>query len=341
MYIIQKLFKQTLSIKQKERKRILDDISETQTFINKQYVMNRHDFIRVSKNTIYKNFPGISLENERHVKGRIDCVTIKAKNDTIGRSCPISVRQHSKNSIYFVLNFSSQCVTVKCFKCDGYKILDEDTNVLKNIQKDIVISDKSTKKSKTSHVTTLENLDHIQIVQFKHNIMHVDNTSILEFYDANKFVLVAARRDKKCPVFQNWTNRTYEMNEKINMNFNNIAIVCGRESNIFVIDIDVHDGNDSLKYFQQLCTLHNYRYDNMTTCILTPSGGIHLYFIWNEKFSDNSVQVCTEMGKLSIDIRSNNGIVIAPPSKYVNGEYKFLCMKKPQLCPEFLFKLRS
>jgi hypothetical protein len=46
---------------------------------------------------------------------------------------------------------------------------------------------------------------------------------------------------------------------------------------------------------------------------------------------------------IGIDIRSNGGCVIAPPSKYMIEdtirEYKFICMRRPQECPSFIYDL--
>jgi hypothetical protein len=134
------------------------------------------------------------------------------------------------------------------------------------------------------------------------------------------------------------------MNQPIQFRHNNIAILTGKNSNLFVIDIDV--GENGLKYFQQLCSKYNYAYQNETTAILTPSGGVHLYYKYNDKFSGNSVKMRCGDQPISIDIRSNGGCVIAPPSKYKKkngeiGKYQFLCMKTPQICPEFLIETLS
>jgi hypothetical protein len=154
----------------------------------------------------------------------------------------------------------------------------------------------------------------------------------------NFFVQIPARLDRKSPVGQNWNSRTFSMNENINFKYNNVAILCGPESGIFVVDVDVND--NGLLYFQQLCTKHGYRYDTRTTCVLTPSGGIHLYFKYNIHFSGNSVRMRSIDNKpIGIDIRSTGGCVIGPPSHYPNGKYQFLCMKKPQECPDFLYDL--
>ena len=339
MYLCKKLVKQTISIRQKEKKRIFSEIEETTKFVNSNLKLDRHEFIKISKDIIYNNFPGISLENERfYGKRPNESITIKAKIDSIGKSCPISIRQHSKNSIYFVLNPNSKSVIVKCFKCTGFKQLDFNTKLLEDMRPNIVISEKDTKKLKTTKYNKLENLDEIQIVKFDHNVLEVEVDVILEFYDLNFFVQIPARLDRKSPVGQNWNSRTFSMNEKINFKYNNIAILCGPESGIFVIDVDVND--NGLQYFQQLCTKHKYRYDISTTCVLTPSGGIHLYYKYDNHFSANSVRMRTADDRpIGIDIRSTGGCVLGPPSSYPNGNYKFLCMKRPQVVPDFLYDL--
>lgn len=129
------------------------------------------------------------------------------------------------------------------------------------------------------------------------------------------------------------------MNTYINFKYNNIAIVCGLESNLFVLDIDV--ANDGLRWWQQFCSKHSYAYTNSTTCVLTPSGGIHLYYKYNDTFCANSVRMKKADGSLiGIDVRSSNGCVIAPPSSYEGkGKYQFVCMKRPQEIPIFFHEL--
>jgi hypothetical protein len=322
----------------REKKRTFEDIEESNKFINQEISINRHKFLKQAKDIIYKNFPGVTLEQERfYGKKPNDTITLKAKNDCVGRSCPISVRQHSKNSIYFLLQPGTQMIKVKCFKCEGYVELKNNSSIFEDIKKSIVISDKATKKQKTKDFT-LECLDEVTIVKFNHQVVHVDDKLMMDFYDVNSFVYVAAHKHKKSPVFSNWVARTLSDNEYINFKYNNIAIICGEVSGIFVIDVDIQD--DGLKYFQQLCSKHNYRYDQRTTCVETPSGGIHLYYEYNEIFSNNSVKLRSTNGdKVGIDIRSNGGCVISPPSKYEKGVYRFLCIKKPQPCPDFLYIL--
>lgn len=339
MCAARKIFRQTLSIRQSEKKRIFSELEETNKFVNATMKLDRNEFIKLSKATIYQNFPGISLEAERFYGKKLqESITIKAKADSIGRTCPISIRAHSKNSIYFVLNLSLRTVVVKCFKCTGFKDLSVNGKMLEEMRPNVVVSEKATKKVKTTKFQKLENLDEIQIVKFEHNVLRVENDVILEFYDLNFFVQLPARIDRKSPIGQNWNSRTFSMNEPISFKYNNLAILCGPESGIFVVDVDVND--NGLQYFQQLCTKHNYRYDIATTCVLTPSGGIHLYYKFNPQFSGNSVRMrSTEDKPIGIDIRSTGGCVIAPPSSYPTGKYQFLCMKRPQECPDFMYDL--
>jgi hypothetical protein len=349
MYCTRKLYRETISRIQSDRKRtLIESIEENNPFVNRINQLSRNDFIQFGRNLIFKNFPGVNLENAKYY-GRLmnQTITFKAKKDSIGRSCPISVRQHSKNSIYFVLNPSKQTVVVKCFSCDGDKELNDTTNILDGMRNKLVISEKEAKKTKTLKHSNLENLDDISIIKFDHSVLTVSEDVIMEFYNLHKFVLVAARKDKKSPVFSNWTTRTVEDNEAVNFRYNNIAIVCGEhpQSGIWVLDLDIKD--DGLKWFQQLCSKHNYYYPKSTTCVKSPSGGIHLYYKCDSKYNlSNSVKLNCGGKLVGIDVRANSGCVIGPPSKYKiqkNSDdfsfasYEFICMKRPTDCPAFIY----
>jgi hypothetical protein len=331
MLIHRQLYKITLSRIQSEKKRLFDEIEETNEFVNKTARVDRHNFLKFAKDLIYRNYPGISLEPERYYPKSFSII-LKSRPDAIGRSCVLSNRQHSSNNSYFVLNTKNQSVLVKCFKCEGFKELDQTSDILSKMKETLVISDKQTKKTKTKH-SNLTNLDHISIIKFDHTTLNVSNDVILDFYDSLEFVTVPAKLDKKCPVFSNWQNRKYQDNVPISFKYNNLAICTGKESNCFVVDVDVNDGG--LDWFQKLCTKHNYSYPQATLVVLTPSGGLHLYFKYLEAFSSNSVRLMCDNKPVGVDIRSNAGVVIAPPSKFQQS-YRFISMKKPQDCPKFL-----
>lgn len=82
----------------------------------------------------------------------------------------------------------------------------------------------------------------------------------------------------------------------------NIGIVTGKISSLVVIDIDPRHGgsNEHLK-------------DYKTPVVKTGGGGWHYYFQYNEV-----LQTCAGI-QPGIDIRSDGGYVIAPPSIHESG----------------------
>ncbi|MHC5184550.1 MAG: phage/plasmid primase, P4 family, partial [Planctomycetota bacterium] len=91
----------------------------------------------------------------------------------------------------------------------------------------------------------------------------------------------------------------------------NIGIAAGAASGLAVLDIDPKDnGDESIKKYRVPDTLE----------VITGSGGKHYYFTDPEGQTGNSV------GKLGrgIDVRGNNGYVVAPPSLHSSGqEYRW------------------
>jgi len=91
----------------------------------------------------------------------------------------------------------------------------------------------------------------------------------------------------------------------------NIGIAAGSASGLAVLDIDPKDnGDESIKQYSVPDTLE----------VITGSGGTHYYFADPDGTTGNSV------GKLGsgIDVRGNNGYVVAPPSLHLSGnEYRW------------------
>lgn len=104
-----------------------------------------------------------------------------------------------------------------------------------------------------------------------------------------------------------------------------VSIATGAESGIFVLDIDegVHPdgcpkmGFDSLSELEQR---HGRLPDTYT--VLTPSGGEHRYYRYPEELPDGMVLTnsASHVG-IDLDIRSDRGQVIAPPSRKTHGSY--------------------
>ncbi len=98
----------------------------------------------------------------------------------------------------------------------------------------------------------------------------------------------------------------------------NLGIGCGETSGIVVIDVDVKDGaggEESMRRLKNAGVVFGE-----TAEVVTPSGGRHLYYSYNERLGKNSA------GKIAkgIDIRSNGGYVVCPPSIIDGTRYKWI-----------------
>jgi hypothetical protein len=90
----------------------------------------------------------------------------------------------------------------------------------------------------------------------------------------------------------------------------NYAIVCGKISDLTVIDVDTKNGGDPTPF------LNRGFYE-----VRTPSGGYHFYFKYNEDIP-SILQKKSGKGFLKgIDIQSDKKLVFAPPSVFANGAY--------------------
>jgi hypothetical protein len=110
----------------------------------------------------------------------------------------------------------------------------------------------------------------------------------------------------------------------IDINKFNIGIPCGKINNILVIDLDFYSkskNGDTYDFNPNESPFINTFGENYidifnTYTVHTPSGGIHLYFLYDEdiKTSTNSQH--------QIDIRSDNSYVVGSTSKINQKEYK-------------------
>lgn len=110
--------------------------------------------------------------------------------------------------------------------------------------------------------------------------------------------------EKKCTFLEKWSNATIKTQEQIDAHFKTtdagIGIVTGKESNLTVIDFDN-------KYDELIVELMSVA---PTYCVGTRKG-YHFYY----KFKDDPIfkQGTDRFGK-SIDVRSEGGLVFAPPT---------------------------
>lgn len=113
----------------------------------------------------------------------------------------------------------------------------------------------------------------------------------------------------------------------------NVGIVTGPESGILVLDVDGKQGEESLIELGR----RGFHLPDTHT-VRTGGGGQHLYFLWPER-----TNVRNSAGKIApgLDIRSQGGYVVAPPSLHASGaRYEINESAMPPVpCPEWLLSL--
>lgn len=120
---------------------------------------------------------------------------------------------------------------------------------------------------------------------------------------------------KKSIIFPSgWSNLSLE-NTIVNNEYNGVAMLTGKINNIIVIDID------NVAHWDTFLEKHKQNEPD-TVKAISGSGGIHLYFVYEEDVSKlKSLDHC--FGKeYDIDIKTNGGCIIIPPSKYFNKNLK-------------------
>jgi hypothetical protein len=95
--------------------------------------------------------------------------------------------------------------------------------------------------------------------------------------------------------------------------YNSLGLKTGKESNIFVLDID--DVNE----WKQILN-DEEREEPITATVITGSGGLHYYFRYSEELE--KIPSRSKIIGNKIDCRTNGGCIFAPPSSYYNEETK-------------------
>jgi P4 family phage/plasmid primase-like protien len=116
------------------------------------------------------------------------------------------------------------------------------------------------------------------------------------------------KKDIKFP--KDWQNFTLD-NKSLRKDYNGFALLTGKINNIIVIDID------NVEHWEKLLKENNQKEPN-TVKAISGSGGFHYYFEYNEELENIKSKTQCFGKKYNIDIRSNGGCIICPPSKYFN-----------------------
>ena len=129
------------------------------------------------------------------------------------------------------------------------------------------------------------------------------------------------KNDKK-PV-EKWSKKE---NQYLNIDTDlyNVGIITGKINDLIILDIDLK--NDGLNEFNKTFKLNDFK----TPIAQTQSGGYHIYFKYNNSnknlqyIIDNFLKNKSGYRNKGIDIRSNGGYILAPPSHINNNKYKWI-----------------
>ncbi len=92
----------------------------------------------------------------------------------------------------------------------------------------------------------------------------------------------------------------------------NLGVVTGEISDLTVLDIDVGEGKEGDKHWQELTKEHG---EPVTRMVSTGGGGVHVYF----RYHSGLKTAANVLGK-NIDCRNDSGYVLAPPSRHISGK---------------------
>lgn len=114
---------------------------------------------------------------------------------------------------------------------------------------------------------------------------------------------------KKLYTPKNWIDSTLET--KLRKMDTCLGIITGKTNDIFVIDVDsVDDWTKLLKKYKQT--------EPNTVKAISGSGGFHLFFKYDDKLENIKSTSKSISEEYDIDVRTNGGFIIIPPSSYFN-----------------------
>jgi len=143
------------------------------------------------------------------------------------------------------------------------------------------------------------------------------------------------RKDKK-PYLNDWPHKATNDPAKIKEWWRkwpdaSIGCKCGPDSKIWVVDVDLPDGPETIKRLQK-------DYGDLPTTLKqkTGSGGLQIFFSYNGSEIRNSSR---KLGP-GIDVRGNGGYIILPPSGHpAGGKYEWMKKVKVAEPPGWLKQL--
>lgn len=131
------------------------------------------------------------------------------------------------------------------------------------------------------------------------------------------------QRYNKKPIIKQWEKTKLE-NYRNSIDYNkDVGILTGSKHNLLVIDIDVKD--KGLETWNKW--IDEFGIDE-TVIVRTPTGGFHYYFTCDDETANLYKTSCKSFiyngQRVGIDIRSDGGFVVVPPSKQGRKKYEWV-----------------
>jgi hypothetical protein len=146
-----------------------------------------------------------------------------------------------------------------------------------------------------------------------------------KFYQSKGLVPLPLVPKGKFPSVEGWQQRNLnsEITAKAFAAKNNIGILCGEVSGIFVLDIDNKDRG--VEIYNRLLLERGIAENDLTLVATTGSGGKHLFFKYNPQYGTSTGVIKFGGEPVGWDIRSNGGQVVVEPSEHpeTKRQYKF------------------
>jgi hypothetical protein len=143
---------------------------------------------------------------------------------------------------------------------------------------------------------------------------------------------VPGRPGSKVPIINDWVNAASTDEATIRAWWDQypdagVCIVTGRETGLWVLDVDVADGKEGLESLRKLIEENGGEKLPETLVARTPSGGYHYYFAYPDDAEIHN-SASNHLGP-GLDVRGEGGQVVAPPTTRGENCYRWADGRAP------------
>jgi hypothetical protein len=156
---------------------------------------------------------------------------------------------------------------------------------------------------------------------------------------ASEGILVFPQGRNKIPLIRRWTELASSDLDQIDAWAKefptcNFAALCGKKSNLLVVDLDVKAGENGLESWADVVAGESGWQETLT--VQTPSGGRHFYYEWSDDLDFTKIQGILP----GVEVIGSRQCVTLPGSFYESGA-EYLISRNGQIAemPPFIFRI--